>query len=99
MKRLYALATVAATLAAPAVAQQQPLCGPMAELLPAFEEQYGETPLFTGLSASGFIMTIIANPESGTFSVFRVDTYGVACLLDIGQAGRIFKPEMPGEPL
>lgn len=100
MKTKFALVALAiASCGAPAYSQQQvPLCGPAIELLPAFAAEYGETPLMTGLSASGFVLAIVVNPTSGTWSAFRVTPEGIACLLDVGQSARLFTPETPGEP-
>ena len=100
MKIRTALVALAiASCGAPAYSQQQaPLCGPAIEMLPAFASEYGETPLMTGLSASGFVLTIVVNPSSGTWSAFRVTPEGIACLLDVGEGARLFQPATPGEP-
>ena len=97
MTRLSLIPAAFLAMCSPAHAQS-PVCGPVIETLSGFAAKYGETPVFSGLSAGGYVITVIVNPETGTFSAFRITTDGVACIVDMGEGARLSAPVAPGEP-
>ena len=88
----------AASGGAPAYSQQMPLCGPAAEILPSFAAEYGEHTIASGLSPRGYVVVYLANPTTGTWTVFRLSAEGVACIVDAGDGLQLLQPATPGEP-
>lgn len=81
----FALVALAAFFCAFSVnAQQQ--CAPYAEVTQQLHERYGEEVIFQAVATRGYVLTITANPDTGSWSALAVTTEGVACFLDGGEA-------------
>lgn len=88
---LIALALLALLLMTPqahAQAPQQPICAPMSQLVPAWQEVHSERIVWEGVTAtpSGPIELVLFQSEKGTWSLFVVQG-GIACLRAAGQSG------------
>ena len=80
MKRL-AFAVVLAVLSVhPAYAQpQQSPCMNRDEGLKYLADEYGETVQMRGLTSNGLMFEVVANVETGTFTVILSNPAGIAC--------------------
>jgi len=79
-----------------ALAQQpQQACAPADEMTTMLAERYGEALVFAGLSARGHAVTILLNPETGTFTALIVSPNGRACMVDAGSDGELMEYEAP----
>tara|TARA_R110000824_G_C15178374_1_gene673540 strand:- start:1025 stop:1378 length:354 start_codon:yes stop_codon:yes gene_type:complete len=74
--------------ASPAQAQG---CSSVKEGSVKLEKNYGETPVFRGVSASGYMIVIFLNSDSGTWTAARIMPQNrmVMCPLDAGADGSI----------
>ncbi len=91
-----ALAVVLASL--PAHAQRAP-CGNGGQISAHLEKDWGERPAALALDAAGRLVTILANPESGTWSLLMTAPGGRTCLIHHGTAWEPFAPPPdPGDP-
>lgn len=73
-------AVVAALLTSPAWGQ--PLCGPREAIIDALASEYQEQPVGQGLSRQGPVVSIYANPETGTWSAIAEFPNGSACIME-----------------
>jgi len=81
-----------ALMSSPAVAQQA--CGPWRIASAALARTYGEHPIEMG-QAGSVILTVLANPTTGTFTIVAVRPDGIACLVASGLHWRTVKPGRP----
>tara|TARA_R110002020_G_scaffold39652_2_gene117580 strand:- start:7514 stop:7864 length:351 start_codon:yes stop_codon:yes gene_type:complete len=74
--------------ASPAQAQG---CSSVEEGSAKLKKNYGETPVFRGVSASGYMIVIFLNPETGSWTVGRImpQNRKVMCPLDAGGDGSL----------
>lgn len=82
--------SIAATLAAfllAGPAAGEPACGPLDVALDVFRVQNGEVPLITMRDAAGRRLMILANPETGAWSMLVLATTpeNIACLVATGR--------------
>lgn len=82
MKALLAAAVLAAFSS---VASAQSVCMPLEKLHHQALDKYGEAPIGQGVSSRGFMIQILVNPETGTWTVIGVQPSGRACVLDSGE--------------
>lgn len=75
----YVLAVLAMTTAASAQSPQMP-CGPSKTMEDHIRDKYGESAIGMGIAAGG-VMALMANPETGTFTVLIRRPDGMSCLL------------------
>jgi hypothetical protein len=71
----------------PIGAAAQNVCADVAETRRQLAEKYGEQRAFHGLSASGAMVEVWVNPDTGSYTAIRVLPNGKACLVDAGEAG------------
>jgi len=91
---------VAALIASPAAAQQ--LCGPYDEVMAQLQKSYGEQVVVQGLSATGKLMQLAINPESGTWTTLHLTRAGDGanvCAVDAGEGIRFVDPKPTGQTL
>jgi hypothetical protein len=79
-------------LLSPALAQAQPMCGPVEEVQRALLAEFGERPVSVG-KTTGFAIVTFANAEAGTFTIIAVRPDGLACHLASGQGWREAKAQ------
>ena len=70
---------------------QAQMCSNFKEGAAKLKKDYGESPLFRGVSANGYMIIVFLNPESGTWTVGRImpQNSTVMCPLDAGGDGSI----------
>lgn len=63
-------------------------CAPGDEMLAALQEQHGEVPAHRGVLNNGNLMIVVANPESGSFTILVIppEAGGVVCIVAAGYA-------------
>ncbi len=82
---------IAAFFVAPAQASNH--CGPYEDMVKGFARNYGETPVWQGLSNDGKMVVVFA-AESGTFTIVLVRPSGVACQVAAGTLSETLAPEL-----
>lgn len=80
---------------APSPAVTAPACAPAEAILRHLEARYGETPRSLGLSAGGRLMLLLANEETGSWTVVLQSPGGPACIADSGEGYEALKPATP----
>lgn len=85
------LALVLALIGSPAVAQMQ--CAGFADLAALYSEAHGETVAVRGLDTAGQAMIVLANPDTGTWTLLVVQPNGIACPIAFGDAFEYHKPK------
>ena len=81
------------------MAQAQPIpCGDRAEAIKHLAEKYGEHPIGIGVSATGAAVELLANKDSGTWSLLMTAPGGPTCLVANGENWFSAKPK-PGTGL
>lgn len=81
---------------APAYAQQ---CFPFDEIHSGLTQDYGEEPLFDGISSQGPRLMIYVNPTTGSWSAVVLVTPQCSFLVDAGKDYDSFRVPMRGQPL
>ncbi|MEQ9261519.1 MAG: hypothetical protein RIG84_20715 [Roseovarius sp.] len=92
-------AATAASLAAPALAQQN--CAPREMVVARLAERYGESRQSMGLGANNAVMEVFASEETGTWTITVTTVHGLTCLVASGQAYEGLAealPEAEGNP-
>lgn len=82
MFRFVIAALAAVFIAAPAASQQQ--CGPSATLAQHLADNFGERPVFEGVTPDGSLLVFFVNDTSGTWTIAVIQG-AVACLVSAGQ--------------
>ena len=86
-----------ALLAAPAVAEEQVTCFPMAAITKTLAEKHAEKPTATGLSADGKMQLVIyANPVTDSWTAVTLRTNGLGCLEMSGSGFEMARQPVPG---
>lgn len=81
-----------------AQAQRVP-CGDGAGLISHLEKEWGEDPAVIALDAAGRMVRVLANPETGTWSLLITGPGGPTCLVQSGTAWEPIPPPVePGDP-
>lgn len=100
MKRLSLFLILSVLVAAfPFPAQGQQRCAAPGEhdlVIERFQQSYGEHLRARGVSMSGFLLEIIVNDETGSWTVFMTRVTGGTCLMSFGQGWEEFAPKPPG---
>lgn len=102
------IAALAVSLATPLPAQAQSVpCGGGAGLIAHLEKEWGEDPAVIAIDAGGGLVRILANPDTGTWTLLITRPGGLTCLVASGTAWepipssfdrlRMREPE-PGDP-
>lgn len=90
---------LAALTAAPAHAQQSPLCGPTAKLVETLGADHGEVMAAGGIDASGHRLLVFANIETGTFTILLTPPGApFSCVVSSGEGFAIERPVPQGQP-
>lgn len=98
------IATAAFALFATAAASQEaapatgPQCGPYAVAKIALEQRYGETRAWLGRVNDEAVVEIVANPDTGSWTMMIVNPAGVACIVSSGDAWEASVPTPTGNP-
>lgn len=69
----------------PLAAQQRP-CGDGADIIAHLEKDWGEGAEILALDASGRMVRILVNPDTGTWSMLLTAPNGLTCLVSHGSA-------------
>lgn len=72
--------------AAGAQAQTRPPCSPRAATEADLAARHGERPVGQGLSTNGYVLRLMVNPETGSWTALGLTPNGQACLLDAGES-------------
>ena len=94
-----ALAALAALIASPAGAQSVPR-GPTPALAERLASEYGEAPAVGGVDATGRLLVMYANAETGTWTAVLATAEGLSCIVSSGEGWsteRVAAPR-PGRP-
>ena len=93
------IAVLALTLSTlPGQAQSVP-CGSGGGLIAHLEKEWGEVPAAVSLDEAGRMVRILANPETGTWSLLITRPGGLTCLVHSGTAWELVAPPSePGDP-
>lgn len=81
------LAALALALLVPAAAQAA-VCGPADQMRLDLERRYGEIPVAYKIEPAGTLVELLASRDTGTWTLARVTTEGVACVLATGHGWR-----------
>ncbi|MBN2906614.1 MAG: hypothetical protein JXJ18_07900 [Rhodobacteraceae bacterium] len=84
MRRALALALLILPTTAPA--QTPPQCGPRADVLATLAARYGEARQALGLAANSAVVELLANPETGSWTIIATLPSGISCLIASGEA-------------
>jgi len=71
-----------------AQAQQVP-CVQRDDALKRLDGKWGEVPVFRALTTGGKMLEILANLDTGTFTILETSPNGVACYAGAGEAARL----------
>jgi hypothetical protein len=88
MRLILPLAAILSTLAAPALAQEQPAapdCQPAEQLKAYLASKYDESQIASGVSLDGTLVMVFSKPDHSTFTVVKVTPQGLACMVDVGR--------------
>lgn len=80
----------------PAQAQSPASCAPRDTVLRHLETEFGELPIWRGLS-DGRVMEIVSNPDGSSWTALMSLPNGMTCLFATGEAAESVKPE-PRKP-
>lgn len=80
-----------AWFSAPVQAQQVTGCADVKAGSAKLKNNYGETPVFRGVSAKGYLVVIFLNAETGTWTVGKIvpQNRTIMCPIDAGGDGSI----------
>jgi hypothetical protein len=80
-----------AWFSAPTQAQQVTGCADVKAGSAKLKKNYGETPVFRGVSAKGYLIVLFLNSQSGTWTVSRITPQNrtIMCPLDAGGDGSV----------
>ena len=80
-----------AWFSAPTQAQQVTGCADVKTGSAQLKKNYGETPVFRGVSAKGYLIVLFLNSQSGTWTVSRImpQNRTIMCPLDAGGDGSV----------
>lgn len=95
MKRLIALAALAALFAAPVWAQNQRNCAPRAVVIERLADGYRESRHAIGLGGEGAVVELFASRETGTWTITVTNVQGLTCLVASGQAFEALAEALP----
>ena len=70
----------------PALAQVIGPCVYRADFLDHLSRNYREVPVAMGLTLSGTVLEVVANLETGTWTIIKTYTNGVTCGVDAGES-------------
>jgi hypothetical protein len=96
--------TIAAVLllstATPALAQEGGNCRSLDAAIAETRDQYGEVLAMRGISSSGYMLMLFANPDGSTWTLVGLLKDGkTACTLDAGEGLQFVKPsDAPAVP-
>lgn len=85
-------------MSSPVVAQvqvQQPPCMPLPQFLQVLADEYGERPVRRGYVHPGLAVMVLANADSGSWTILRVTPDGTACGVFAGQMWQEIAPAAP----
>ena len=96
---MFALAVMAALIAAPAHAQV--VCGPREQVLTVITgPRYTEARMVDLPSVTGaYVMRLYGNPGTGTWTLLAFPDTVQACIVASGKGMVMLAPEIPGTPL
>lgn len=94
------LALMAALAAAPAQAQDQPVCVLTADAIEWLMRDYGEEPTVLMLRPSGSAILVVVNPQTQSWTILVQQTPETSCIVAAGKGFAVLEPEIPakGEP-
>lgn len=85
-------------IATPARSQENPACGPRAEIDKRMWVQFGESPIGAGVTPGG-ILYVTANPQTGSFTIILRRPDGIACVMMGGTGWADVEALIPGRDI
>lgn len=82
---LSAIAAIGLLGCAPAMAQNQPTCGPRSDITQALKEKYGEQAEWAGLQDQNGAFELWINAETDTWTITRTQPDGRTCVMAVGE--------------
>jgi hypothetical protein len=67
---------------------QQSRCGPREELVEVLRNKYRETPVAAGVTLSGGLVELLAQPDGATWTIMVTTPQGRSCLVAAGEGWR-----------
>lgn len=101
IKRFFLFSLIFIGLASFSEAQQF-ACTEGVEFYARIKAQYGEDPVFQGITTGGGLVKLLTNFDTGTWSLtveFSKDSKTYVCIMSSGDGGTILPPPLPGRPL
>ncbi len=95
--RVIALAGLVALHAPDSAAQMA--CGSYDRMQEQLIQRYEEARVGRGLGSSTVLIEVWASETTGTWTILKVYTTGMACVMASGEGWEIFEPEIPGTPI
>ena len=96
--RALVLLAGAATMAAGAAQAQDNGCAPRTEIVAMLAERYGEQPQSVAIDATGRLIEMLANPDTGSWSALATVPGGQTCLILSGQGFHVPLAQPQGSP-
>ncbi len=97
--KLLIMVAMLAGLAFGGGAAAQTTCGTHASMIASLDLKYSETRRGFGLSGPTMAFEVWASDETGTWTILKVYTSGMACLMASGKYWQTDPPVAPGELL
>lgn len=86
-------------IARPASSQEVMPCGPTGPFEESMRRQYGEVPVGAGITMQGLPLLILANPETGSFTVTMRKPGRITCIINAGKGWTAIEPPTKGTDL
>ncbi len=81
-----------------ALAQAEPSCGYRDNIVAGLAEIYGEILFGAGWPSPSIVVEIWVNETTGTWTILRTNTSGIACIMVVGEAWISGLPPVVGDP-
>jgi len=83
-------------IATPANAQANPQCNPRDDVLELLAKKYKEAPVAVGITNTGGLIEVLAEPNGNTWTIIVTTPKGISCLVAAGEGWREMKQVATG---
>jgi len=74
------------------------VCGEHKMITDTLESKYGEVLVFSAVDSAGYLIEVVANNKTGTWTSLLTRARGITCIIDSGVSWRVHPiTETPGE--